>query len=287
MRRFMTCVVAALLGLIALPSTASAAAPGGGWTVVCTYVRSLADDPIVHPRQPGASHLHDFLGSYETDAYSTPQSLVTSWGTSCKPTVDKSGYWFPALLVDGRPVAPTKAAFYYRGPDKSYDSSQVKPIPAGLMMIAGESRATLAQPRDVTFWQCGTHVGSPKSPEPYDCSPWPGTWLTASLTFPSCWNGRDLDSPDHKSHMAYPTKYGSNLCPVTHPVQIVRIRAEVNYGTVTNGAGVTLSSGSPYSYHGDFMNGWDQESMVALTNSCVNVGKLCRPRYPTSTSASA
>jgi hypothetical protein len=278
--------MATLFVLMALPSPATASSSGGGWTIVCKYARSLPDDPIVYPGQPGASHLHDFFGSYETDADSTPESLLASWGTSCKPTVDKSGYWFPSLLVDGVPVPPTKAAFYYRGPNKLYDASLVRPIPPGLVMIAGESRADLPQPMEVTYWQCGTHVGSPKNPEPYDCSPWPGTWLTASLTFPSCWNGRDLDSPDHKSHLAYPTKYGSNLCPLTHPVQIVRVRAEVNYSTVTNGAGATLSSGSPYSYHGDFMNGWDQESMVYLTNNCVKVGKLCRFGYPIPTSAS-
>ena len=29
--------------------------------------------------------------------------------------------------------------------------------------------------------------------------------LRAQVFFPSCWNGVDLDSADHKSHMAYPS----------------------------------------------------------------------------------
>ena len=33
------------------------------------------------------------------------------------------------------------------------------------------------------------------------------------LMFPSCWNGKDLDSPDHKSHMAYPNLVMSGDCP--------------------------------------------------------------------------
>jgi len=31
--------------------------------------------------------------------------------------------------------------------------------------------------------------------------------------FPSCWNGKDLDSADHKSHMAYPNLVMSGDCP--------------------------------------------------------------------------
>lgn len=29
--------------------------------------------------------------------------------------------------------------------------------------------------------------------------------LRAQIFFPSCWNGVDLDSPDHKSHVVYPS----------------------------------------------------------------------------------
>lgn len=37
--------------------------------------------------------------------------------------------------------------------------------------------------------------------------------LRLELMFPSCWNGKDLDSPDHKSHMAYPNLVMSGDCP--------------------------------------------------------------------------
>jgi hypothetical protein len=274
----LTSLAAALCGLFVLPSPANAAVDGGGWSVICKYVKSLPDDPIIYPGQPGASHLHDFFGSYDTDAYSTPESLLASSRTSCKPKIDESGYWFPSLVMNGNPVAPTSSAFYYRGPDKQYDASLVRPIPAGLVMIAGDSRATVAQPSLTTYWQCGPDASyeSPKSAVPYDCSPWPGNTLRAILTFPSCWDGVNLDSPDHKSHMAYPLVWGSTYCPLTHPVMLVRLTAVVAYETVTNGAGATLSSGSPYSFHGDFMNGWDQASMVYLTQKCVQRETWCR-----------
>ncbi|MAD83961.1 MAG: hypothetical protein CL912_13445 [Deltaproteobacteria bacterium] len=51
----------------------------------------------------------------------------------------------------------------------------------------------------------------------------------------SCWDGVNLDSPDHKSHVAYPkngpqqftgTSTGG-ACPSTHPVKIPQIMLEV------------------------------------------------------------
>jgi hypothetical protein len=62
---------------------------------------------------------------------------------------------------------------------------------------------------------------------------------------------------------------GSNICPLTHPVLIPRITAVVNYGIV-NGAGATLSSGPGYTFHGDFMNGWDQVKLIQFTDRCIN-----------------
>jgi hypothetical protein len=35
----------------------------------------------------------------------------------------------------------------------------------------------------------------------------PGSsYLSAKITFPGCWDGKNLDSPDHRSHMAYPVR---------------------------------------------------------------------------------
>ena len=52
------------------------------------------------------------------------------------------------------------------------------------------------------------------------------------LTFSSCWDGKNLDSPDHKAHVAYPTKGPANFlstgdCPSTHPVKIPQLMLEV------------------------------------------------------------
>src|SRR5438105_14850034 len=46
-----------------------------GWVDRCPYSHSRMDDPIVFPKQPGASHLHDFFGAMHTNAYSTVRTM--------------------------------------------------------------------------------------------------------------------------------------------------------------------------------------------------------------------
>jgi hypothetical protein len=58
--------------------------------------------------------------------------------------------------------------------------------------------------------------------------------IRASVIFPSCWDGKNLDSPDHRSHMAYsPTGNGlaDDKCPSTHPVRVPQVMYEVYWDT--------------------------------------------------------
>jgi uncharacterized protein DUF1996 len=49
----------------------------------------------------------------------------------------------------------------------------------------------------------------------------------------SCWDGKNLDSPDHKSHVAYPqaTFETGGTCPTSHPVKIPQILYETIWDT--------------------------------------------------------
>ena len=79
--------------------------------------------------------------------------------------------------------------------------------------------------------------------------------------FPTCWNNKTLDSPDHRSHMAYPSVYNGGDCPPTHPVRLPAIFFEAGYliDKFPHGQGTqpfVLSSGDPtgYGFHGDFVS---------------------------------
>ena len=50
----------------------------------------------------------------------------------------------------------------------------------------------------------------------------------------SCWDGKNLDSPDHKSHVAYPASgsfESSGPCPGSHPVKLPQVMYEVMWDT--------------------------------------------------------
>lgn len=53
--------------------------------------------------------------------------------------------------------------------------------------------------------------------------------LRAQVMFPSCWDGVNLDSSNHKSHMAYPSLVDNGVCPPTHPNRTVTIFFEVTF----------------------------------------------------------
>ena len=105
--------------------------------------------------------------------------------------------------------------------------------------------------------------------------------LRVQIYFPSCWDGKNLDSPDHMSHMAYPTgqHYDNGPCPTTHPVHLVSLFFEVLYDTSKfdsmwygNSQPFVLSQGDKtgYGMHGDFVNGWDTKALQAVINQCTD-----------------
>jgi hypothetical protein len=232
----------------------------------CRFSHRAPDDPIVAPGRPGASHDHSFVGSTSTNAFSTLQSLRRS-STTCMRAGDTAAYWMPTLLVDGRAVEPLGATVYYRR--RTLDS--VRAFSPGFRMIAGNALAQTAQDRRVTFWNCGAMAGVPPSSTVPTCPGGRATSLRLHVNFPSCWTGSGLDSANHQSHMAYPTR---GQCPASHPVAVPAISVIFRY-PVAGGAGTTLSSGGQFSGHADFFNAWNQGVLNRLVNGCLNALRHC------------
>jgi hypothetical protein len=232
----------------------------------CRFSHRLMDDPIVYPGRPGASHDHSFVGNATTNAWSTVRSLRAA-ATTCRRDGDTAAYWMPTLLLSGRAVEPRGATIYYR----RRTLEPVRPFPAGLKMIAGSSRAATPQDRQVTYWNCGAQADVRPSAGVPSCADTRGQGLRLHVNFPNCWDGVHLDSSDHQSHMAYSLR---GQCPATHPVAVAAISLIYRY-PVTGGTGVSLSSGGQYSAHADFFNGWQQGTLVALVQGCLNALRHC------------
>jgi hypothetical protein len=251
-----------------------------GWIVPCTLSHSLPDDPIVSPGQPGAAHLHDFIGGRDVDASATYQEVVAG-GTSCSASSgDTGGYWTPGLYRGSTKIDPAgsfggeavKQVVYYRANNLS-PGTLVHTIPPDLRIIAGNGKAGSASDnpqlgRQLYFGCSDNSTG--KMQEPPACST---GILTVHIGFPNCWNGVDLDSPDHQSHMAYPD---DGKCPSSHPVPLPRVIMRLEYPVGAGSGGTALSSGPPHTLHGDFWNTWRQASLDHLVATCLNAGADCK-----------
>jgi hypothetical protein len=215
-------------------------------------------DPIV---QPGvaSTHLHNILGGNRFNATYDPAFLLSSTCTTSPVAVDKSSYWAPAMYFMNKttnPMTYTRIAsgfnIYYlpRG-----DSGQVKAFPEGFRMVAGDAsrntyNASLFADQAVS-WVCLDYnnpgVNGKETPG-FPTSNCPGAYstdyvafgdLTSALDgirgqvfFPSCWDGVNLDSANHKDHVAYPIQnYNSGDCPSSHPVKLVSLFYEQIFST--------------------------------------------------------
>ncbi|MCX2948739.1 DUF1996 domain-containing protein [Lentzea sp. NEAU-D7] len=241
----------------------------------CSVTTHLPDDPIVFPGLPGASHMHTFLGNQSTKASSTNDSLKAGQ-TNCRTPDDKSAYWFPSVINGDQIVPPDfPQVIYYKSGILRYQD--VVPFPPGIRFVVGSPATTQEQfrtaPGAVEGWECGDSFHNWDIPA--YCPP--GTQLNIRYQAPSCWNGRDLDSADHRSHMAYPDR-ATLVCPPSHPVAVPMIEFKMAFPVSGDMSRVRLSSGRGYSWHYDFMNAWDAPTQAALVRHCINGGLQCDPR---------
>lgn len=275
-RKLRLAVLAAvvLTAAVGLVSTAFAETSDGTFIVRCDPVFTKSVDPIVSPGVEPSAHLHQFFGNPSMNKDATYQSMTAIGNTAtCKDKADTSATWIPALLnPQGQPVTPTFSYDYYKTIPTHYSTTQ--PFPPDFRMIAGG--ADFAQRGGK--WDCreGSAVGS--SPIPY-C---PNGHLQVRLKFPNCWDGVNLDSPNHRSHVVYPSSSG---CPADHPIKLPLINFFVIWPNGSGGPGwhladqgMTRSDGTVadgVQLHADYWNTWQQPALNALVQRCLNAGINC------------
>lgn len=265
-RRLLVTAIAAISALAALSASASA----NSFHVTCATSHVLNDDPIVFPGQPGRSHRHVFFGARSADAASTTASLRRS-RTTCGDAKDTASYWAPSIEVAGRMRRGTMNAYYQRAGKR-----RAAALPPGLRMIAGNMHAATPQSMRVTSWQCTgskRRRSSPQSRAVPRCAA--GQQLAGWVRFPDCWNGRNLDSADHRSHMAYAVR---GRCSSSHPVEVMKLVVRITWPTrPASAAAVTLGGGMMPStgFHADFWNAWHQPALQQLRWDCIEVARPC------------
>jgi hypothetical protein len=233
----------------------------GAFRQVCQYSHMAPEDPVL-----GTSPLMVYAGNSAAGAHSTAASIAGSGNSTCwGGTADRSAYWTNALIDSrtGTPLAPTEFSVRYSA---NYpDPAQVQPMPAGLRLLSNQAT-----------WGCWDGTTTTYT-RPTACPP--GNPLVLNIWFPRCWNGTQLDSPDHHSHLAYPI---GQRCPADHPVPIPQMEYHVLYAAPADGnlaawrlSNDTSPGGAPVVGYGGFFEGWDPAIGQTWLDNCVRKPTTC------------
>ena len=268
----------------------------GAFRFICNPSHLAYADPIVYPNEPSKSHLHQFFGNTLTDANSTYESLRKTGESTCNNKLNRSAYWIPAMHDGhGKIVLPDYLSIYYkREPDDAEICTReagkgcIK-LPRGLRYVFGFDMAKPTETTTVHF-NC---MGQGAKPGNYEnlvdliqeCPV--NEQIGALVSAPQCWNGVDLDSPNHRDHMAYAQRNrntGLVSCPSSHPWRIPTFTVAAWYTSDSNLSDWYFDSdrmpGMPEhipgsTFHSDWFGAWDDNVMDKWTSNCVNLLLNC------------
>lgn len=251
----------------------------------CKYANSNQVDPIVSPGIAPSAHMHDFFGNTGVDQNSTADSLLGN-ATTCRTSGDTAAYWFPQPVVNGVATVSTGTmGEYWNGAKHG-----VATPPHGMTYVAGNGHAEAATDNPHLTWTCGDSSSTLGSPAPKDCTNASAgsKHVTAVLVFAPCWDGTTaFDSPAgiSTSHFVYldgsscPSGYTriARLVTHTHFLDPRTGGIMVNPYNADGSLALSFSSGPYYTFHGDYLNSWNQPALDALIQGCLNQSGVCPP----------
>ncbi len=269
----------------------------GAFRFICQPGQLNWDDAIVYPGQVGGSpHLHQWFGNSLANGQSTYKSLRTTGESTCMGPMNRSAYWQPAMMTEqGQVVRPDWISIYYKripktNPECGPAGKNCLPLPRGLRYIFGFDMKRLGQEQSdnqIFHWKCITPGNQLRGGleirfDKLDCPA--GHTLMVTMSSPDCWDGKYLDSADHRSHVVHRKNNPNNgraECPLTHPYILPQFTIGASY-SIMAGEKVsdwhlssdqmpgmpTTPSGS--SFHADWYGAWDDEVLKTWTDNCID-----------------
>lgn len=257
-----------------------------------------SDNVIVAPGVTnGAHHFHDYIGNQANNAFASDQDLANG-DTSCADKGDKSTYYWPVLRLQdgsrerdadapgggtegnaGRIVTPKQVTLSFEGSPRG----KVTEMPRFLRIITGDAKAFVNGPANANAsWSC-TGFEDRQLKDKYPLCPG-GSDVVRTFRFQSCWDGRNADSANHRTHVAFAGADGN--CPDGFraiPQLVQRIVYGVDAPSLDDGGATTPLFAvdsfpeqlhKPGTDHGDFINVFDDDLMRRMVD-CINSGRQC------------
>ncbi|KAF8895638.1 hypothetical protein BD779DRAFT_1797407 [Infundibulicybe gibba] len=241
-------------------------------------------DPIVNPGGI-STHLHQVVGGSNFGRNVDTDLLRKSECTSTPIAEDKSNYWTPTthfLWANGSTsLVAGGFVMYYLFDDKPGSTTA---FPDNFRMISGDAKKRQSQPgpqQDAVSYLCLDFQGQTTRHETFPEKSCP-SGIRKQINFQSCWDGKNVDSPNHQDHVAYRSEgpdRGTCKDP-KYPITIPSIFIEFYLDTVpfekyrsqakNPKQPFVLSNGETngYSFHADFFNGWDSGVLQKAIDGC-------------------
>ncbi|MDN3027306.1 DUF1996 domain-containing protein [Streptomyces sp. S.PB5] len=288
------------------PAAAQAPAPGADASRG-TFVTSCgvnagglfnSDNVIVAPGvSNGAHHFHDYIGNQANNAFADDNELANA-GTSCVDQGDKSSYYWPVLRLQngtqeqdanspgggiegnaGEIVTPKEVTLTFVG----NPNSKVTAMPRLLRIITGDAKAFVNGTANANAsWSC-TGFEDRQLKDKYPLCP-QGSDVVRTFKFQSCWDGRNIDSANHRTHVAFAQADGACAAGFQAIPQLVqRIVYDVDAPSLQDGGRTAPLFAvdafpeqlhKPVTDHGDFINVFDENLMNEMVG-CINDGRRC------------
>ncbi|MGW0944857.1 DUF1996 domain-containing protein [Streptomyces sp. NPDC002623] len=257
-----------------------------------------SDNVIVAPGVTnGAHHFHDYIGNQSNNAFASDDDLAKA-ETSCVDQSDKSTYYWPVLRLQngaqekdanspgggiegnaGEIVTAKQVTLTFVG----NPSSKVTEMPRLLRIITGDAKAFVNGTTNANAsWSC-TGFEDRQLKDKYPLCP-AGSDVVRTFRFQSCWDGANIDSANHRTHVAFAAADGT--CPAGFeavPQLVQRIVYDVDAPSLNDGGKTTPLFAvdsfpeqlhKPVTDHGDFINVFDEKLMREMVD-CINEGRTC------------
>jgi len=194
--------------------------------------------------------------------------------SAAAPLPDPSGPDLELPNNTGGIVRPASVRIEYRG----NATSKVVGMPKFLRALTGDAKPTSRGPANArATWTCSGFTD--RLSDKYPICP-AGRQVMRVQDFPGCWDGKNIDSENHRSHLAFADK-ATGACPAGF-VAIPQLRISISYNIpreVQQRGQFALDSfpeenHNPFSDHNDFINVNSNRQMSKIA-ACINTGRRC------------